>query len=144
MQAAASAARIVRDKRRAAGGCFAIRIEPDRASQAIVALAEIRMADEIDAAQERGEIATPKDGAAFRDPIHFSNKVAPPKLKEVGVKRQDLYDWRQLRDAGGGPLVEAVVEDQSRSATRTIRRRLNLAAAAGRRADGRVPSTARA
>jgi hypothetical protein len=37
----------------------------------MIARAEIRMANEIDAAQARGEVAQPKDGSAIRDLPNF-------------------------------------------------------------------------
>jgi hypothetical protein len=59
----------------------------------------MRMADEVDASQERGEI---------REPGRHSNS---PKLGELDIDSRRLSEWRDIRDAG-----EDVVEDAIQNA----------------------------
>lgn len=51
-------------------------------------------ADEYDAAQAAGQVATPRDGNLGR-----SNGERPATAKEVGLTRKEVHDARQLRDA---------------------------------------------
>lgn len=60
----------------------------------IEAAAKRRLADEYDAAQERGEVA--KRGQR-NDFVPQEDKV--PTAAEVGLKRKDIQDARQFRDA---------------------------------------------
>jgi hypothetical protein len=53
-----------------------------------------RLADEYDAAQERGEVATARDGNLGR----FSGG-RPATAAELGLTRQQVHDARQVRDA---------------------------------------------
>lgn len=53
-----------------------------------------RLADEYDAAQAAGQVATPRDGNLGR-----SNGERPATAKEVGLTRKEVHDARQLRDA---------------------------------------------
>jgi phage N-6-adenine-methyltransferase len=73
--------------------------------------AEIRMADEIDAAQERGEVAkadgtiNPGTIQGVRGPDTF-----PATYDELGLSRQRVAEWRELRDAGEPVIDEAIQE----------------------------------
>lgn len=60
----------------------------------IEAMAKRRLADEYDAAQERGEIATGREGSAGR-----SNGERPATAEEIGISRKEVHEARQFRDA---------------------------------------------
>jgi phage N-6-adenine-methyltransferase len=78
----------------------------------IIARAEIRMADEIDKGQVRGEVA----------------KAGNPQLSglrtigmdDLGVSRQRLAEWRELRDAGETAVESAIQSalDEGRQPTK--------------------------
>lgn len=77
---------------------------------AMIARAELRMADEIDAAQERGEIARADvHGRGIQSSVQTPD-TRPVTLAELGLSRQRVAEWRRLRDAGGEPLVENVIQ----------------------------------
>jgi hypothetical protein len=59
--------------------------------------AQCRLADEYDAAQERGEVATRGDGTAIRDHIPNKNKVAT--IKDIGLTSKKIHEARAVRDA---------------------------------------------
>lgn len=59
----------------------------------IEAEAERRLADEYDAAQERGEVA------GRGRPVNVSGGNNKPTAAEVGLDRKDIHESRQLRDA---------------------------------------------
>jgi len=63
----------------------------------IEAQAKRRLADEYDAAQERGEVAKRSDGTAIRDHVPGENKVAT--VADVGMSRKDIHEARIIRDA---------------------------------------------
>jgi hypothetical protein len=81
-----------------------------------IVLAESLVADQVDAAQERGELAR-KD----RHPgsVRSSDTEQPATLDEVGIKRQRLIEWRRRRDAGSEVIEEAIKEalDHDRAPT---------------------------
>lgn len=62
----------------------------------IEARAKMRLADEYDAAQERGEVA--KSGQYARANVLDAN-VCPPSAKDLGLSRYEIHEARQLRDA---------------------------------------------
>lgn len=64
-------------------------------SLAIRARAEMRLAEEYDAAQDRGEVATGKDGRG----AGVSQGNAKATSSDLGLARKDIYEARQLRDA---------------------------------------------
>jgi phage N-6-adenine-methyltransferase len=74
---------------------------------AMIKRAEIRMANEIDAAQERGELAK-ADGAINPGTNKGvrSSDTFPTTYNELGLSRQRVAEWRELRDAG-----EVVIDD---------------------------------
>lgn len=55
--------------------------------------AKIRLADEYDAAQERGEVAGARDGSSGR-----SNGERPATAADIGLTRKQVHEARQLRD----------------------------------------------
>ncbi len=65
----------------------------------MVCRAEERFADEIDAGQERGEIATGRP----------SSKVpGQAVLSDIGVTSQNVSDFRKVRDLGSDKVAEIV------------------------------------
>jgi hypothetical protein len=55
-----------------------------------------RLADEYDAAQERGEVAT---GSVRTDIVPVGNDVRPATAAEIGLSRKEVHEARQIRDA---------------------------------------------
>jgi hypothetical protein len=64
----------------------AILVELGLGPRRVAASYELRMADESDAAQARGEVASRKDGAAIRDHVRGTDKVAA--LDDLGLDRR--------------------------------------------------------
>jgi phage N-6-adenine-methyltransferase len=84
---------------------------------AMIKRAEIRMADEIDAAQARGEVARP---GGDRDSIaRTSGNRNEATLDELGVTSQRVAEWRELRDAGEDVVDQAIQAalDENRAPT---------------------------
>ncbi|MCJ2051238.1 hypothetical protein [Methylobacterium sp. J-070] len=64
----------------------------------IEAQAKRRLADEYDAAQQRGEVATQsRGGANIADGVSDGNTVAT--VTDLGLTRKQVHEARQLRDA---------------------------------------------
>lgn len=59
----------------------------------IEALAKRRLADEYDAAQERGEVATQGK------PVNIPDGNVLPTAAEIGLTAKDIHEARQIRDA---------------------------------------------
>lgn len=78
----------------------------------IEARANYRLADEIDAAQERGEIQTPGGARNFIIPDE-NNEDSPAKLYEAGLSAKEIHEARQIRDAEreNPGIVKRVVEE---------------------------------
>jgi hypothetical protein len=62
----------------------------------IEARAKMRLADEWDAAQARGEVAT---GSVRTDIVVDHNDVRPATAAELGLRRDEIHEARRLRDA---------------------------------------------
>ncbi len=62
----------------------------------IEAAAKRRLADEYDAAQERGEVASQKDG---RRKVGVPDGNAKTTASDLGLSRKEIHDARQIRDA---------------------------------------------
>jgi hypothetical protein len=75
----------------------------------IIKLAELRLADEIDAAQERGEVAKPVD-TLRQGPVVRTTDNGPATFDDLNLDRRRVAEWRQLRDAGGEALVEKTIQ----------------------------------
>lgn len=60
----------------------------------IEAMAKRRLADEYDAAQERGEVASAKDGNLGR-----SSGERPATAADLGLSRKEIHEARVIRDA---------------------------------------------
>ncbi len=74
----------------------------------LIKRAEMRMADEIDAAQQRGEVARADiHGRGIQSSVRTSD-TRPATLDELGLSRQRVDEWRDLRDAGGAVVDEAI------------------------------------
>lgn len=63
---------------------------------AIRARAEMRLAEEYDAAQERGEVAT---GNRSKDFGVAADNAKPATAADLGLRRDEIHDARKLRDA---------------------------------------------
>lgn len=72
----------------------------------MISRCKIIMADEIDRGQASGELANREDGTAIRDHVLSPDVVVPVTYSDLGVSRQRVSEWREIRDAG-----EAVVEE---------------------------------
>lgn len=64
---------------------------------AIRARAEMRLAEEYDAAQERGEVVGAHDGAKKR--VDDDNAISPATAADLGLRRDEIHEARRLRDA---------------------------------------------
>ncbi|SUS04954.1 hypothetical protein DF3PB_160006 [uncultured Defluviicoccus sp.] len=74
----------------------------------LIKRAEIRMADEIDAAQQRGEVARADiHGRGIQSSVRTSD-TRPTTLNELGLSRQRVAEWREMRDAGEAVVDEAI------------------------------------
>jgi hypothetical protein len=65
-------------------------------AQEIEAAAKRRLADEYDAAQERGEVAS---GSVRTDIVRNENDVRPATAADLGLSRKDIHEARIIRDA---------------------------------------------
>ena len=92
--AAKSAGRIVRAKR-AHDEVIAAVYRAQGHALSIEARAKIRLADEYDAAQERGEVA--KSGQ--RNDLVVDGNEVKPTAADLGLRRDEIHEARQLRDA---------------------------------------------
>jgi hypothetical protein len=63
----------------------------------IEARAKMRLADEYDAAQARGEVAKRGEQDRFRDNVAGSNIIAT--AADLGLRRDEIHEARRLRDA---------------------------------------------
>ena len=61
----------------------------------IEALAKRRLADEYDAAQERGEVAS--NGQRGKKDVPIENIFFPATVKDIGLTRKDIHEARQSR-----------------------------------------------
>jgi hypothetical protein len=78
----------------------------------IIKFAELRLADELDAAQERGEVATDATGGGRPPKTCPSNGQVskPATFGDLSIDRRRVHEWRQLREAGGEALVEKTIQ----------------------------------
>jgi hypothetical protein len=75
----------------------------------IQAQAKRRLADEYDAAQDRGEVASGRDGPG----AGVSNGNAKATVAEIGITRKEIHDARLVRDAEAADpgIVRRTVEE---------------------------------
>lgn len=59
--------------------------------------AKMRIADEYDAAQERGEVGQRRGRP--RKVVADDDDIPPPSAEEIGLSRQEIHEARKLRDA---------------------------------------------
>jgi ParB family chromosome partitioning protein len=106
-EAALALARVTRAANETHGDCIRI-----------ITRAETRMADEIDAGQERGEVATQERGRPIS--VQGSDTSSAATLDELGISRQRLSEWREVRDAGPDVVESAIQEalDEGRAPTK--------------------------
>lgn len=91
----------------------------------IEAAAKRRLADEYDAAQERGEIQKRGGGG--------SSKAELPTAADVGISRKDIHEARQIRDAEAAqPEILRQIVSFSRSRVRLLLRRRTRSTLFGR------------
>ena len=79
-----------------------MRIRPIDRAQAdaleIEALPKRRLADEYDAAQERGEVASRTDSLR-QGPVLPKQKNGKASVAEIGLSHKEIHEARQIRDA---------------------------------------------
>jgi phage N-6-adenine-methyltransferase len=75
---------------------MAYRMQGDALS--IESRAKIRLADEYDAAQERGEVATNGQRGPEKA-VEYDNSFSPSTAADLGLRRDEIHEARQLRDA---------------------------------------------
>lgn len=90
----------------------------------VEARAKIRLADEYDAAQERGEVAKIGDNL----PSVGDHNARPATAAEVGLRRDEIHEARQLRDAekaspGKAERVLTEITDRGEEPTKAKLRR---------------------
>ena len=83
-------------------------IETQADCLSMIKRAEIRMADEIDAAQQRGEVARHNAGGANLPNGARTAGTVPATFGELGISSQRVAEWRELRDAGEHVIDEAI------------------------------------
>jgi len=66
----------------------------------------VRLADEYDAAQERGEVATRQHNPGSRGHVPEQN-MPPATTAELGLTRKDIYEARQIREPAMGIVIPA-------------------------------------
>lgn len=74
----------------------------------VITRAEMRMADEIDAGQARGEVASRRDGTAIRDSDHLASGKEVVRYEDLGVRYDQVSNWRKVRDAGEEAVERAI------------------------------------
>lgn len=95
----------------------------------IEARAKMRLADEIDAAKERGELATHGGKRGNVDSAY----VAPATTEEIGLRRDEVQEARAIRDAEKAEpgkverAVEAVVASGKEPTKEAVKRELGVA-----------------
>lgn len=97
----------------------------------IEARAKRRLADEYDAAQERGEVAT---GNRTRDFGVADGNAKPATAADLGLRRDEIYEARQIRDAEAAEpgIVRRTLDEQlerGKEPTRAALRKMVVEAA---------------
>lgn len=79
---------------------------------AIRARAEMRLAEEYDAAQERGEVASRGGERSGRE-----HSPLAPSADDLGIARKDIHEARKLRDAEAAEpgIVQRTIDDMVES-----------------------------
>lgn len=114
-QAALHYAKVVKAAHETQGDCLRM-----------IVRAEVRMANEIDRGQANGELAPP----------HRPQKASEaPTLSDLGVRRDEVADWRKVRDAGEDVANDVINERLAAGKAPTkadIKRRIAVEAPAPR------------
>jgi N6-adenosine-specific RNA methylase IME4 len=85
----------------------------------IITRAEMRMADEIDRGQERGDVSV---AGGDRQTIVRTSDNAPATFDDLDIDRRRVAEWREIRDAGES-VVEAVIRralDEGHAPTKAL------------------------
>ena len=75
-----------------------------RAGASLDARPKMRLADEYDAAQERGEVATLQNTPGSGG--HVAGFNMPSTAADLGLRRDEIHDARKLRDAALNDIVK--------------------------------------
>ena len=99
----------------------------------IEALAKRRLADEYDAAQERGEVATRQNNPGTGGHVPVGN-MPPATTADLGISRKDIHEARVIRDAEEAEpgIVRRTVDEKlarGEEPTRTALRKMVVDAA---------------
>lgn len=141
--AAKSAARFARAKS-AHDDVIAAAFRAQADALEIMAMAKRRLADEYDAAQQRGEVAGQADG---RRPSGAEGQK--PTASDLGLTHKDIHEARQIRDAEAAEpgLIRRAIDERleaGREPTKTALREVVIdAAIRGLRAGGREAAPSR-
>lgn len=95
----------------------------------IEAAAKRKLADEYDAAQDRGEVAS---GSVRTDIVPDENDVErPATAAEIGISRKDIHEARQIRDAEevSPGIVKAAIEEAIEAGEEPTRAKVRRAVA---------------
>lgn len=110
----------------------------------IEAKAKRRLADEYDAAQERGEVATRQNNPGSAGHVPGQNMPLPATAADLGLSRKDIHEARILRDAeiAEPGIVAATIEAAVAAGEEPTRAKVRRAAAnaAKRRPRPRKPA----
>jgi phage N-6-adenine-methyltransferase len=108
---AKSAARIAK-KKKAHDEIIALAYRMQGDALAIQSRAKIRLADEYDAAQERGEVSGPKTGRPKS--VEDDNAFIETTAADLGLRRDEIYEARQMRDAENESpgIIQSVIEER--------------------------------
>jgi hypothetical protein len=90
----------------ARAGAFSPDIHHQAGPQEIEALAKRRLADEYDAAQERGEVASRTDSLR-QGAVLPKQKNGKASAAEIGLSSKEIHEARQIRDAAGRTTTKA-------------------------------------
>lgn len=123
---AKSAARIARAKQ--AHDTLMVEVHRSQAhALAIRARAEMRLAEEYDAAQDRGEVAT---GNRSKDFGVAGDNAKPATAADLGFRRDEIHDARKLRDAEAADpgivqrTINEMVEQGEEPTSAALRRKI--------------------
>lgn len=126
--AAKSAARILRAKQ--AHDTLMVEVHTSQAhALAIRARAEMRLAEEYDAAQHRGEVASHGQRGPEKD-VADNNVFRPATAADLGIRRDEIYEARKLRDAEAASpgiiqrTINEMVEQGEEPTSAALRRKI--------------------
>lgn len=96
----------------------------------IEAAAKRKLADEYDAAQERGEVATRQNHPGSVGHVPEQN-MPPATASDIGISRKDIHEARQIRDAeeAAPGIVKAAIEEAIEAGEEPTRAKVRRAVA---------------